>query len=84
MGSSRRRIVQYAEEEFPGVVSIGPFPSDGGCRAPLAAIIMHVANYDVERSSVELIPLTYDIICIFDGSWVVCRILNSLDGDRAK
>ena len=59
---------QYAEAEMPWVVSIGESPSAGRSRAPLGAIIAHVANYDVKRSPFGLIPLTYGIIGISDDS----------------
>ena len=50
------------------MVSIGESPSAGRSRAPLGAIIAHVANYDVKRSPFGLIPLTYGIIGISDDS----------------
>ena len=54
LGSKCRRLVQYSEEELPWIIAIGTAPSAGGCRAPLSRIITHVANYQVERGSVEL------------------------------
>ena len=59
MGSPRRAITQYANDESHMLVAIGTSPARGGCYAPIASIIANVEYYEINRSSAALAFDTY-------------------------